>query len=104
MGGQDLCQASEVGGVWVTVPERDKKTLMTRSSVVQPCGSAKTFTHPDLPPCRLVLCGMQLQVTLAPVSFSTTVKVSPCLKAFSSLGSSLLVVSLSGRYASKVPP
>lgn len=98
MGVQDLCQASKVRGVWVTVPERDKKTFITRTSVVELSGDIPSgFTYPDLPPCRVVLCGMQFQVTLAPVSFSITVKVSPCLKAFSSLGTSLLVVSKSGR-------
>lgn len=98
VGGQDLRQASKVGGVWVTAPERDQKTFRSGSSG----GSLREhvpsgLTHPDLPPCRLVLCGMELQVALAPVSFSSTVKVSPCWKAFSSLGSSLLVVLLSGR-------
>ena len=72
------------------------------------CSSAKRvptwLTHPDLPPCRLVLCGMQSQVTLASVSLPVTVKVSPRLKASSSRGSSCLVFSQSGRKASNNPP
>lgn len=39
MGGQDVCQASEVGGVWVPAPEQDKKTFITQIHVV----SFKTF-------------------------------------------------------------
>lgn len=35
MGGQDVCQASEVSGVWVPAPEQDrKKTFITRTNVV----------------------------------------------------------------------
>lgn len=35
MGGQDVCQASEVSGVWVPAPEQDKKkTFVTRTDVI----------------------------------------------------------------------
>lgn len=35
MGGQDVCQASEVRGVWVPAPEQDKKkTFITRTDVL----------------------------------------------------------------------
>lgn len=79
---------------------------MVRAGAVEPAREniPGGFTHPDLPPCRVVLCGMQFQATLAPAPFSTTVKVRPFLKALSSLGSSLLAVSLSGRNASNMPP
>lgn len=109
MSAQDLWQASEVGEIWVTVPVRHKSmasitwaTAVFNSAAL--LGISTGLTHPDLPPCKLVLCGMQSQVTMASVSFSTTVKVRPWLKAFSSLGSSCLVFSQSGRKASNVPP
>lgn len=47
MGGQDLCQASQVGGVWVAGPERDEERLKTRVSLVQPAhGNLPGWLHP----------------------------------------------------------
>lgn len=41
MGGQDVCQASEVSGVWVPAPEQDKKkAFITWTDVVS---NAETF-------------------------------------------------------------
>ncbi len=86
--------------------ERQKEK---RSSLINELVSPSTLfttwpTHPVLAPWVLVLCGMRSQVTLLPLSFSVTVKVSPCLKAFFSLGNSFLVSSQSGRKASNTPP
>lgn len=102
IGGQDLWQMNKVRGIWVTVPERDKMPNEMTPRALLFCSSGPT--HRDLPPCSLVLCGMQSQVTLLPVSFSTTVKVSPRLKALSSLGSSFLAAAQSGRNASNTSP